>query len=171
MKKIIAFICAILIGLFTYLPASAAGSPGTVLYPKIITVRHTLPAIKFNIINRIPSNEHIFALTIEDKQFVENVNTITNSMFLDGWVFDEAYEIEIDKTYDNIQWHFTHGYSQDEEVVIILTDKTFNICYVIEGYVLQNGDVLFDFSSVDIDSYYMFVIFGIKNVIEVETNE
>lgn len=159
MKKLLAFFLTALIALFGIVPAAvAAGSPTSA---KLIWSK---PVIEYHMLDYEVNWKEILNKTFLDSQFVDNVNLLTEDMFLDGWVLDEALKVTLDQQYEDVEWCFTHKYNADERVVLVFINTNFNIVNVREGVTLENGNVLFDFRDLPQETLYMFVIFGLENI-------
>jgi len=152
MKKIFAIIMALLLAL-TPVFALGAGTPS----PSLVSKIWSKPAISFSLINYDDS----FAALLADLKVDMNLNELC-AEYIDGeWSLDEALYIEVDQQYKEVIWSFMPQYDFEKQAVAIVFVGDQTAAQVFKwGTVLEDGTVLIDFSDIEPDLYYMFVISG-----------
>lgn len=152
MKKIFTIIMALLLAL-TPIFALGAGAPS----PSIASKIYSKPAISFSLIDYDDS----FEALLEDLKANFDLDELCAEYITGKWSLDEALYIEVDQQYEEVIWSFIPQYDFEKQAVAIVFIGDQTAAQIFKwGTVLEDGSVLVDFSDIEPDLYYMFVISG-----------
>lgn len=149
MKKILAIILALLMAL---VPMSTLAAKS----PTVGCMIRSQPAITYHLVNYDDS----FAALLSDLKVDMDLDALC-AEYIDGeWSLDEALYIEVAEKYEIVKWRLMPEYNKDQAVAMLLVGDQTGAHIFQWGTVCEDGDVEFDFSEVEPDIYYMFVISG-----------
>lgn len=149
MKRILAVLMALLVS-FAPIGVFAAGSP------TVGCMIRSNPAINYHLVNyddsflALLSDLGVEIEVIQDEQVVIYDES--------KWSLDEALTIEVDKPYGLVEWRLMREYELDDQVIALIVGDQTAAQFVLPGTILTNKNIIFDFSEMEPDIYYMFIL-------------
>lgn len=153
MKRILAVLMALLVS-FAPIGVFAAGSP------TLAKMIYSNPAIHYELVNY---DDSFLALLNDLGVEIETVKDEQLVVFAEQyWSLDEALIIEVDKPYGLVEWRLMRDYETDDEVAALIVGDQTATTFILPGFVVLNKNVIFDFTDLEPDIYYMFVLRTVK---------
>ena len=73
------------------------------------------------------------------------------------WQMNDVIIIKTIDNYSEFICQFAAQYKQDQHVAIVLTNLSYQVKHALNGEILENGSVKFNFEKVNPNTYIMFV--------------
>lgn len=149
MKKIFACLLAFMMAIVP-IGVFAAGSP---TFEKMFYCR---PAITFTLVNYDDSFTALLADLDVDLVEIDGASYILYNET--RWSLDEALYLEYTEPHTLIEWRLPYAYDPTDKVCALLVGDQTDTQVVLDAFITENGNLIFDFTGIEPDLYYFFVL-------------
>lgn len=147
MKKIISMVLMLCV-LFS------TGYAQTFRSPRSEDMYSVSPAFKFELVQ--PGADWDTAYYVMSTEF--DIKSFTDMYFGDEpyWL-DEAFLIQLDKTYARVLWTFPHTFYRGQSVYAVLIATDLSVGYFMNGHGTKKGELQLNFYGIDPGEYYLMI--------------
>ena len=153
MKRIIAILLLLFL-IFVPIFAHAAAP----LSPTIASLYHFNPEIHFAILDQeltMLDLEEIEPFKILHKwEEDENISPVDWDLFY----VDEEFILYLDQEYKTIEYINVLPYEREKNVYGVAIAETNRLSYVLEGFITEDGSVIFNFENIPIDNLILYIV-------------
>ena len=142
MKRVLSFIL-ILILLNTSYAYAQNYTPSLILRDTI----YSTPATEFQLLDELEDWEEI----------LENLYAIIPEEMIE-YRIDECLVFTLSENYNSVIWHLFAFYPQDKNVIAMFVSPQYKIVDFREAIILENGDLQFDYTGLELQKYYMVIL-------------